>query len=89
MALRYCANKRWRKRHPKLRHEGKKRYYDQFKDLLNNGTAWKISELKLIVARTMTDRQLSNLLQRSVGAIQTMRHKFKVHLRKEKQDDLR
>lgn len=55
----------------------KRRYYGSTAFAKNHHQPWTTAEIEAIMAREVTDRELSRLLGRSVGAIQTMRNKLK------------
>jgi len=71
----YEANKIYRKKYPGKWREEKNRYYKQFsgRDInFNHRQHWTISELKLLNTN-ITDRELHQLIGRSVKAIQVKR----------------
>jgi len=71
----YIANKIYRKKYPERRNIERKRYYKQFsgRDInFNHRQHWTISELNLLF-ENITDRELHQLIGRSVKAIQVKR----------------
>ena len=73
----YEYNKKWRLLHTDKRNKERKKYYDQFS--LNNTQArkrWTLMEMYLITHFSLNDREMHELLGRSVRAIQVMRCKL-------------
>ncbi len=64
---------KWRK----ARKRQKRRYRERTNSNLYNRRIWTIKEMNLILEHSMTDRELSELLKRSVGAIQVQRSRIK------------
>lgn len=69
----YEYNKVWRKNHPESRAKDRRRYYAQFQGAENTGKSWTESEDVRVLARDVTDRELSAEIGRSVQAIQIRR----------------
>lgn len=69
----YDHNKRWRQRNPGVRQEGKARYYARTQGAANGGAEWTAEEDARVLARDVTDPELSAEIGRSVGAIQGRR----------------
>ena len=69
----YKYNKKWRLLHTKLRNEGRKRYYTQFRDNERSNHKWNFIEAGLILVPKLSDRFLHDVLGRSVQAIQVKR----------------
>ena len=69
----YQANKKWRLNHPKIRYQGKKRYYQKFQGAYNHRQRWTNSHINLALAHVIPDSELSELIGRSLAAIQKAR----------------
>lgn len=52
----------------------KTRYRNKTKGLSRNNHTWTDHEIKLVMGHTMTDRELSAIINRSISAIQTKRY---------------
>ncbi len=70
-------NKRWRAEHPDIWQAGKKKYYDQFRPAINECQRYTDDEDALIIASELSDRELHEMLGRSVSAIQIRRSKLR------------
>jgi hypothetical protein len=82
MTTSYERNKRWRKKHPRKWLEMKRRYYRQFQEgAYNKNQEWTIEDIDIILNKKITDRRISVLIGRSVGAIQAERGRWKKRLR--------
>ncbi len=55
----------------------KKKYYEQTKNAINGRKPYTEEEIELIMSHTMTDRELSLKLGRSMKAIQRKRYEIK------------
>ena len=71
----YPANRRWRLRHPKLRQAANARNYSR--GSTGRRRPWTDDEDRQVLAREVSDRELSFVLDRSVRAIQHRRHRLK------------
>ena len=70
----YERNKRWRQLHPKARHNGKGRNYDRGAGPQHRARQpWTQEEEAMILARTVSDRELAVKIGRTVRAIQIHR----------------
>ena len=80
-SIKYLYNKTWRRKHPKKRQEGTKRYYAKTggeRNNRNHRTRWTIREVASLFGEgRFCDRELHIKLGRSVKAIQVQRSKFK------------
>ena len=54
-----------------------KRYYARTQYAVNHYKRWTEEELRLVLAHEVSDTDLAKLLNRSVGAIQRIRWRFK------------
>ena len=77
MTKRYQYNKTWRKRHPDIRHAGKKRYYQKTQSADNSKKPYTKTEVLLILDHKVPDTELSYILGRPVEAIQMKRCRSK------------
>ena len=73
----YEYTKAYRKRYPEKRRAEKKRYYDKTANAENGGTRWNEDMIKLIIEHNFTDTELSEILGKSVNAIQKKRWEVK------------
>lgn len=64
-------------KYKKTKREQEKRYYGKTQDVLNSRKYWTPREIKMIMAKNMSDRELSQILGRSMKAIQVKRYKIK------------
>ena len=64
-------------KYKKTKREQEKRYYGKTQDALNSRKYWTSREIKMIMAKNMSDRELSQILGRSMKAIQVKRYKIK------------
>lgn len=64
-------------KYKKTKREQEKRYYGKTQDALNSRKYWTPREIKMIMAKNMSDRELSQILGRSMKAIQVKRYKIK------------
>lgn len=64
-------------KYKKTKREQQKRYYDKTQDALNSRKCWTPREIKIIMAKNMSDRELSRILGRSMKAIEVKRSKIK------------
>ena len=73
----YQGHKKWRKKHPDLRNEEKKRNYAKTRrNATNSNLSWTGEEIKMIFSPNRpSDREMSAILGRSVQAIQVKRAK--------------
>jgi hypothetical protein len=76
------ANYAWKKRHPEVHQAYKRRYYGKTSFALKHGESWTSEEDTFILGhwtdRDMTDHEISEMLGRSVGAIQVRRWRLKL-----------
>ncbi len=86
MASSYATNKKWRKENPEKRYKEKSLYYRRTRvGCKNKNKPWKPLERRLIAASWRpSDRVLGHFLGRSIQAIQVMRSKPTIHLRRAK-----
>ena len=56
------------------RNAQRKRYYHKTINAKNNRKRWEKQDIELVLTSDLTDMKLSELLQRSVSAIQGIRH---------------
>lgn len=77
MTKQYEYNKTWRIKHPHKRNNGNLRYYRKTQGARNSNTRWTKEEIEMILEHSITDNELSELLGRSVRAIQVKRSKSK------------
>lgn len=74
------ANYAWRKKRPEIHQAYKRKYYRKTAYALNHGVLWEPEEDAIILGHwpvpVMTDHELSGMLGRSVGAIQTRRSRL-------------
>lgn len=54
----------------------RQRYYGQSRNAPNKGRRWTEEEIKIIMEHSMTDREIAELIGRSVEAIQVKRCKW-------------
>ena len=74
----YEYTKKWRKKFPEKRAEGRKRYYDKSRGgATRSQYAWTSKEMELLETFEGTDTQLAEKIGRSVRAIQVKRAKIK------------
>ena len=73
----YEYNKKWRMKHPDIRYEGKKRYYQKTQEARNGRKTYMKTEVCIILDHKVPDTELSYMLGRSVGAIQKKRYRSK------------
>ena len=64
-------------KYKKTKREQQKRYYAKTQDALNSRKYWTPREIKIIMAKNMSDRELSRILGRSMKAIEVKRSKIK------------
>lgn len=64
-------------KYKKTKREQEKRYYGKTQDALNSRKYWTSREIKMIMAKNMSDRELSRILGWSMKAIQVKRCKIK------------
>jgi len=79
----YQLNKEWRKRHPEIRHAGKKRYYQKTQRAPNEYKRFEETDEDSITAHNIFDSELSKLIGRSIASIQCKRCKL---LKKEREE---
>ena len=66
--------KKWNKKHP----EKLKEYYKTDPaDTFNHRAYWPIEHIELVLKHEMTDKKLSKLIGRTIGAIHAMRNKMR------------
>lgn len=63
-------------KYKKTKREQEKRYYGKTQDAPNSRKYWTSREIKMIMAKNMADRELSQILGRSMKAIQVKRYKI-------------
>lgn len=51
----------------------RKRYYKKTQNANNSGRRWSSEEIKIVLEHKMSDSEISKLIGRSVGAIQSRR----------------
>lgn len=71
------TNKRWKKNNPVKWQAIKKKYYDQFRPAIHEGQRYDASEDALIISSELSDRQLHDILGRSVEGIQIRRSRLR------------
>ena len=59
----------------KTKREQQKRYYQKTQNAQNNNKPWSDTEIEMIMAKEVSDRELSKLLGRSMRAILAKRYK--------------
>ena len=77
MTIKYQYNKKWRKRWPKLWQATKKRYYQKTQNAQNERKRYTKTEEKRILTHKLPDSKLSEIIKRSVEAIQIKRYHLK------------
>lgn len=73
MCENYKKTKAWRLSNPDKRSEQRKRYYRQTAFAKNDGKPWNPTELRMVIEHSVTDKELSAKIGRSVQAIQKQR----------------
>ena len=61
----------------KTKREQQKRYYRKTQNAPNKGQRWTSEEIEMIMAKDVSDKELSQRLGRSMRAILCKRHKIK------------
>jgi len=67
--------KKWKKRNPKKHQKHKWTYYEKSQKARNRGLGWTLFEADYLFVTNLTDEQISEIIGRSVSAIQDMRWK--------------
>ena len=85
ITTRYETNKKWRKKNPSAWQKSKARYYKKSESIAHNSRQrWTIHSIKLIMHKKgKTDSEIAVLIGRSVRAIQVMRVRVTLKLRKQ------
>ena len=71
------TSKQWRKNNPEKWQAIKKKYYDQFRPAINERQPYTDYEDTMILISLLSDRELHQILGRSVEAIQVRRSKIR------------
>lgn len=81
----YETNKKWRKKHPLTWQKSKDRYYKKSEKTAHNSRQrWTIHSINIIMHKKgRTDSEIAILIGRSVKAIQIMRVRLTLKLRKQ------
>ena len=66
-----------KEKYRKYRNGCNRRYYQRTQDAPNKNSRWTNGEIDMILAKEKPDRELSQILGRSVRAIQLMRNRMK------------
>lgn len=74
---------KWRK----SKNRQRKRYYRKTQNAKNSGRPWTKEEIKIVMEHDMTDTEISNLIGRSVAAIQNRRCVENIRKTAEKESD--